>query len=122
MAPEVATALARLRDRARFTGDDDLVFPDWAGEPQSHGDLRVRFYTALRAAGLPRIVFHDLCPTFGTTMAGAGQELIAIQHWMGHAQVKTTMVYAHYQPSRQGAQDISAAFSAASAAPEDVAA
>lgn len=34
MAPEVATALARLRNRDRFTADSDLVFPDWKGEPQ----------------------------------------------------------------------------------------
>jgi len=33
MAPEVASALARLGQRERWTGDDDLVFPGIAGGP-----------------------------------------------------------------------------------------
>jgi hypothetical protein len=32
MDPEVATALARLGQRGRWTGDDDLVFPGISGD------------------------------------------------------------------------------------------
>jgi hypothetical protein len=45
------------------------------------------------------ITFHELRHTFGTRMAAAGTPLRTLQHWMGHADSKTTQVYAHYQPS-----------------------
>jgi integrase len=40
--------------------------------------------------------FHDLRHTFGTHMAAAGAPLRAIQEWMGHADYKTTQMYADY--------------------------
>jgi site-specific recombinase XerD len=43
-------------------------------------------------------------------MAGAGVPLRTIQHWMGHADAKTTQVYAHYQPSSAEAEVVDAAF------------
>ena len=36
--------------------------------------------------------------TFGTQMAAAGAPLRGIQEWMGHADAKTTEIYAHYAP------------------------
>ena len=44
------------------------------------------------------ITFHELRHTFGTQMAAAGAPLRAIQEWMGHADAKTTEIYAHYAP------------------------
>lgn len=51
-----------------------------------------------RARRLREITFHELRHTFGTQMAAAGAPLRAIQEWMGHADYKTTSVYAHYAP------------------------
>jgi integrase len=34
-----------------------------------------------------------------------------LQHWMGHADSKTTQIYAHYQPSDQEADAVDRAFS-----------
>lgn len=45
-----------------------------------------------------QITFHELRHTFGTQMAAAGAPLRAIQEWMGHADAKTTEIYAHYAP------------------------
>ena len=45
-----------------------------------------------------RVTFHELRHTFGTQMAAAGAPLRAIQEWMGHADAKTTQIYAHYAP------------------------
>jgi hypothetical protein len=36
-------------------------------------------------------------------MAAAGAPLRAIQEWMGHADVRTTMIYADYAPDPNGA-------------------
>jgi site-specific recombinase XerD len=43
-------------------------------------------------------------------MAASGVPLRTIQHWMGHADAKTTQVYAHYQPSDAEADVIDGAF------------
>ena len=48
--------------------------------------------------------------TFGTRMAAAGTPMRTLQHWMGHADSKTTQIYAHYQPSDQEADAVDRAF------------
>ena len=40
--------------------------------------------------------FHDLRHTFGTQMAAAGAPMRAIQAWLGHADLRTTLIYADY--------------------------
>jgi len=44
------------------------------------------------------VTSHELGHTFGTQMAAAAPPLRAIQEWMGHAEAKTTEIYAHYAP------------------------
>ena len=46
----------------------------------------------------------------GTRMAANGVPLRTIQHWMGHADSKTTQIYAHYQPSDAEADTVDIAF------------
>jgi hypothetical protein len=49
--------------------------------------------------------------TVGTRVAGTGVPLRTIQPWMGHADAKTTKVYAHYQPSDHEDNMVDQAFS-----------
>jgi integrase len=73
--------------------------------------MRKRFKTAIKAAGVRSIRFHDLRHTFGTRMAAAGAPLRTIQEWMGHRDYKTTEIYADYAPDPvQGARWAEAAF------------
>ena len=51
MAPDVASALARLGDREKFTGDDDFVFAGEAGLPLDGDALSSRYRDALARAG-----------------------------------------------------------------------
>lgn len=62
-----------------------------------------RIVVEIERAGVHQITFHELRHTFGTRMAAAGAPLRTLQHWLGHADSKTTQVYAHYQPSDQEA-------------------
>jgi len=83
MAPEVGSALARLGQRERWTGDDDLVFPGITGGYLDASALYRRFVAAARLAELRRLRFHDLRHTFGTTMAANPRvDVRRLQEWM----------------------------------------
>jgi integrase len=111
LAERVADALGELREQSPYRHDSELVFchPE-SGNPLDRSKLVRRFKERLREADVRPIVFHELRHTFGTRMAAAGVPLRTIQHWMGHADAKTTQVYAHYQPSEQEADAVDRAF------------
>jgi integrase len=99
MADRVAAELEHRYVDSAFRADDDLVF----GHPQlgtayDPSKLRKRFAQAAERAGLRSARFHDLRHTFGTQMAAAGAPIRAIQEWMGHADYRTTTIYADYAP------------------------
>src|SRR4051812_351411 len=84
LAPDVATTLARLAARERWTGDDDLVFPGVEGSYLDASALCRRYKAALERAALRPLRFHDLRHTFGTRMI-AKADIRRVQVWMGHA-------------------------------------
>ncbi|MEA2382987.1 MAG: integrase [Solirubrobacteraceae bacterium] len=109
MAHEVAEALARLARRGPHTTDDDLVFLGLAGRHLDASALLRRYRSALRAAGLRPLRFHDLRHTFGTRVIGQ-TDIRRVQEWMGHADVQTTMRYLHYAPRHDDAAIVARAF------------
>jgi integrase len=109
LAPDVAQALAKLSQRERFTGDDDLVFPGEAGGFLDGSALRRRYGAALKRAQLRSLRFHDLRHTFGTRMI-AMADIRRVQEWMGHADIQTTMRYLHYAPREEDARLVAEAF------------
>lgn len=111
LAERVAKELQKLRERSVDAADEDLVFchPE-TGHPLDRAKLTRRFKKAIKLAKVREITFHELRHTFGTRMAAAGVPLRTIQHWMGHADSKTTQVYAHYQPSEHEADTVDQAF------------
>jgi integrase len=109
MAPDVATALARLARRERWTGDEDLVFPGELGSYFDDSAVRRRYKAALVRAGLRELRFHDLRHTFGTRMI-AEADILRVKEWMGHADVHTTMRYLHFAPRAEDAKLVAKAF------------
>jgi integrase len=111
MAERVAIALTELRARSFYGRDDELVFahPE-SGRPLDRSKLIRRFKSATVRAGVRQITFHELRHTFGTRMAAHGVPLRRLQYWMGHADSKTTQIYAHYQPDAHEAETVDAAF------------
>jgi integrase len=63
MADQVARALDALSRRDVFTGSDELVFPNLTGGFLDDSALRRRYYSALKAAGIAHLRFHDLRKT-----------------------------------------------------------
>ena len=120
MAERVADcALASCASARYYARDRDLVFchPE-TGKPLDRSKLVRRFKQALDRAEVHRITFHELRHTFGTRMAAAGTPMRTLQHWMGHADSKTTQIYAHYQPSDQEADAVDRAFSSERGVPK----
>jgi integrase len=116
MAPEVATALAKLGQRERWTTDDDLVFPGITGAYLDASAPYRRFMAAARRAELRRLRFHDLRHTFGTTMAANPRvDMRRLQEWMGHADISTTLRYSHYVPRHDDAALVAEAFAVSAA-------
>jgi integrase len=116
MVAEVAQALARLGEREWFTGDEDLVFAGDLGKYLDASALRDRYKAALDRAGLRRLRFHDLRHTFGT-LAVRKAEIPAVQAWMGHAHVGTTMRYIHHRDRGDEAKLLAEAFAPRNAEP-----
>jgi integrase len=113
MANEVAQALARLGERDDFTDDDDLVFRGLRGHVTAQ-KLGYRYKAALKRARLRELRFHDLRHTFGSIAINRA-DIVQVQAWMGHADLKTTQRYLHYKSRDNEAELLSGAFRAAPA-------
>jgi integrase len=113
MADRVAGELERHFKRSAYQGDEDLVFcHPQTGHPLDASKLRKRYKKALKAAALRELRFHDLRHTFGTHCAAAGVPMRTLQEWMGHRDIKTTLIYADYAPSTQEKAMVENAFKA----------
>lgn len=61
-------------------------------------NLNRRFRNAAKRAGLRGISIHTLRHTFASHLVMAGVPLATISKLLGHADIKTTMIYAHLSP------------------------
>jgi integrase len=109
MVPDVAHTLAALATREWFTAEGDLVFPGQTGGHQDGAALRIRYKAAVKRAGLRPLRFHDLRHTFGT-LAVRRAEVPAVQAWMGHSSIQTTMRYIHHRDRGDEARLLAEAF------------
>ena len=99
------------RERSEFTADDDLVFAHpQLGVPLDGAKVTKKFQQACRDAGVRVVRFHDLRHTFATRLASRNVPLRAIQDFLGHADSKTTQIYAHYAPSAHEVAMVNDAF------------
>jgi integrase len=111
MADRLAGELDRWSQRAEYRGEGDLVFAHpQTGSPLDRSKATRRFKKACADAGVHPVKFHDLRHTFATRLAASGQPLRTIQEFLGHADSKTTQIYAHYAPSEHEVQMVNEAF------------
>jgi integrase len=109
MVPEVAQTLARLLQRERFTGSNDFLFPNEVGRYLDGSALRRRYKEAQKTAKLRPIKFHELRHTFGS-LAIRQVGAFDVQHYLGHADARTTARYTHYRARSGEAQKLAEAF------------
>jgi integrase len=113
LADRLAAELERHFQRSAYQADDDLVFGHpHTGQVLDHSALVRRYKKALAAGGVRKVRWNDLRHSFATAMAGAGVPMRTLQEWMGHADFKTTLIYADYAPSAGEADLIERAFAA----------
>lgn len=111
LADRLGGELDRLHQWTAFQTDDDLVFANpRTGKPMNGHTLTRTFQTALQAAGVRQVRFHDLRHTFGTRMAAAGVPMRTLQEWMGHRDFRTTLIYADYAPGAHEVDLVNGAF------------
>lgn len=112
LASRLADELAAHRERTPYGNPTDLVFAHpRLGTVLDPSRLRKRFLACVRRASVRPVRFHDLRHTFGTQMAAAGAPMRAIQEWLGHSDLRTTLIYADYAlDPNQGAMYAERAF------------
>ena len=110
LTDQAAAALDRLSRRRDYTSPDDLVFVNELGRRIDRYSLRERYIAARDHLGLAPLRLHDLRHTYGSLLAAAGIDLVAIQAAMGHSALATTSIYLHARPASTQAAAFSAAF------------
>jgi site-specific recombinase XerD len=75
-----------------------------AGQPLTEAGLRRVFRTHRLASGALRVRPHRLRHTYGTELASAGIDLLALRELMGHANPETTAAYVHLSPQTLAAE------------------
>jgi site-specific recombinase XerD len=68
------------------------------GHPMTTAGLRSLFRHHRRGSQVPQANPHRFRHTFGSDMVRAGISLPALMHLMGHAQIRTTMLYVELAP------------------------
>jgi len=87
------TTLLKLRLK---TSGSEYVFLSSDDKPYTRQDSLNRvFIGALNHAGIKGLRFHDLRHTFATRAVESGCSIVALSKVLGHADIKTTMRYAH---------------------------
>lgn len=93
---EVTAYLRRERPAGLSTPECFVVLRGpTAGQPVSEAGLRSLFRRHREATGLLRVRPHRLRHTYGTELAAAGIDLLALRELMGHASPETTARYVH---------------------------
>jgi integrase len=113
LRPLGAAAIALLRGIDK-TADSEFVFPAERGDGHFQG-IKNTWSKAIEMAKLPGATPHTLRHTIGSTATSTGEALALTGAILGHANPRSTAIYAHVQidPSRQAAERVSRKIAAA---------
>ncbi len=105
--PLGGAAIKLLKGIGKTTGSD-FVFPAERGDGHFQG-IKNAWSKAIAKAKLPGVTPHTLRHTIGSTATSAGEALALTGAILGHANPRSTAIYAHVQidPSREAAERVS---------------
>jgi len=72
-------------------GSSELVFTNLHGGPLGNDTVSKRWISAIAAAELPSIRFHDIRHVFPSLLAVSNENPVTVQGLMGHSDMSTTM-------------------------------
>ncbi len=70
-----------------------------SGKYRYRVDFKKSFQGAVKEAGVEWCAPHALRHTFASQLVMAGVSIYKVSKWLGHADVRTTMIYSHLAPS-----------------------
>jgi integrase len=111
--PLGAAAIALLQTVDR-DAESDFVFPAELGDSHYQGTKRL-WPKVINKATLPDVTPHTLRHTMGSTAVSTGEALALTGAILGHANMRSTAIYAHVQndPSRRAADRVTKKIAAA---------
>jgi integrase len=94
--------------------ESDFVFPAELGDSHYQGAKRL-WPKIIKKAALPGVTPHTLRHTMGSTAVSTGEALALTGAILGHANLRSTAIYAHvqYDPSRRAADRVAGKIAAA---------
>jgi integrase len=99
--PLTGGELRALRAIRREVGDDArYVFMSELGAPTTPAGFRKMLSRVGAQCGLPTVHPHMLRHSCGFAMAEAGEDVRAMQDWLGHAAIQNTVRYTALAPGR----------------------
>lgn len=113
--PLGAAAVGLLESlRAAAAPETTYVFPAERGDGHYTGTKRI-WPEAVKMAGLPGVTPHTLRHTLGSAAASGGEGLLLVGAILGHANARSTAIYAHVDrdPARQAADRATAGIAVA---------
>lgn len=80
----------------------DLVFPGKNGGVNTRGVINTSLRTACRELDIPVVTVHGLRHTYATLLHEHGEDIVNIQHALGHRRVSVTVdMYVHPNDAKQ---------------------
>ena len=112
MPDRLAETLDDWRSHSLWASDNDCAFAHPVlGRPLDGAKVTRRFKEACVDAGVTPVRFHDLRHGYATQLARKGVPLRTIAEFMGHADLSSTQIYAHYARDEREVQIVNDAFS-----------
>lgn len=112
LVPRLAPILRAWRDRPH-RDPSDLVFPVEGRMGQSYETRALAAFMLAAFGREPPKVWHSLRHTFASHFMMAGGNILTLQKLLGHADIETTMIYAHLSPDHLAAEAARLDFSTA---------
>lgn len=88
-----------IESKLKSAGNDYVFLSSKGKHYKRHDSLKQIFTRACKLANINGLRFHDLRHTSATRMIENGANIVAVSRILGHADLKTTMRYAHPEDS-----------------------